>query len=284
MHCVALPLPSCNVPPHRCPCRERLVAASCLELLLARQAPQAAGALEALCTAGQSQRVARVAAAVLVDAADGGAAEAMAQAVALMWQHAQTALLCDMALAAMGQGWTDAAAQVMCGALQQGSSDAAAGVLAAVVARGAAAAAAQLAARVAMAFNFSPAATEVREAAKGVVRGRGMCMHTAPHACFLTLQALGGALVTLVRSGAAPAAAAVADVLLQEGHDDLMRDVASHLSAAGRREELSQLAAAAAGAAGRTRSWAPPVELSRLLDAALTGAGPSRESAQEEGG
>lgn len=129
-------------------CRERLVAAALLELLLVGRGAAAATALEALHVhaAGQpqSQRVASLAAAVLVDAVDGVAEAAAAQASAQLWRRGLAQLLGRTVLAAARQGWADAAARVWRAALGQGQGALVAGVAAEVVVQGGAEEAAHL--------------------------------------------------------------------------------------------------------------------------------------------
>lgn len=155
--------------------RERLVAATSLALLLAGCPHEAAAALEALVAAsGQQQaRVVRVAAAVMVDAVDGGAAAAVAEANAQLWGCGLTPLLRDAMACAARQGWADAAAKVSRQALDQGHSRMVADVAAALIVEGAVQEAAELAAQLAMAANFSSAAIQASQ-----VRGRVQCGST----------------------------------------------------------------------------------------------------------
>lgn len=118
-------------------------------------------ALEALHAAGQPPRVVRLAAAVLVDAVDGGAAAAAAQASAQLWRRGLAQLLGCTMLAAARQGRADAAARVSCAALGQGQGAMVAGVAAEGVVQGGAEEAAHLTSQLAMLCNYGAAAIQV---------------------------------------------------------------------------------------------------------------------------
>ena len=138
------------------------MAATFLELLVVGRAREAAAAMEALAAASrQHPSVARLAATVLVDAVDGGAASAMAAANAALWACGLTPLLRDVSVAAARQGRADAAAKVCRQALEQGQGQMVADMSAAVVLEGAVEEAGLLAASLAMQASFSPAAIQV---------------------------------------------------------------------------------------------------------------------------
>lgn len=96
----------------------------------------------------------------MVDAVDGGAAAAVAEADAQLWGCGLTPLLRDVMACAARQGWADAAAKVSRHALDQGHSRMVADVAAALMVEGAVQEAAELAAQLAMAANFSSAAIQ----------------------------------------------------------------------------------------------------------------------------